>query len=758
MTTLWPVGSGRKPADMQCLTQLTPPTAVSHCISLPFLSASANNLIVAKSSLLQVFSLKSIVSDPPDTAGKTRSKPARKERIQTTKLVLVAQHELSGTITGLSRVKILRSKSGGEALLVALKDAKLSLVEWDPERYGVSTISIHYYEREDLQGVPWAPMVGQRVNHLSVDPSSRCAVLKFGARHIAILPFHQGGDDLVMGEYDPDANSNSLKSTDSPTKAANGEGSLQTAYAASFVLSLLALDPSLIHPIHLAFLYGYREPTFGVLSSQAAPSSSLLHERRDPLSYTVYTLDLEQRESTTLLSINKLPYDLHMILPLPPPIGGALLVGLNEIIHVDQSGKTNGVAVNEFASKCTDFSVPSEAHLGLRLEGCIVEQLGAPNGDMLIVLRSGDLAILHFRIDGRSVSGLSVQPVQHHDSRILSAAASCSASVGRGRIFIGSEDGDSVVLGWTSGSTKLKRQRSMANMELEGNLDDEYLNAEDPLTEDDLEDEDDLYATEKDTSQAPVQSDSATEDGSLGYSFRIHDSLANLAPLADVKLVSVFCAPKDGKEGFQQNAPKQELLVTTGRGTASTLTKLSPGIVPYMSKGYDLANLRSAWSVTMKNTDKSIVITSLVEDSGEEQSRAYTLSAGAVEELPDGDFDPTAGATVAVGTLDNGSRIVQALKNEIRAYDERKSVVTFHFSATIYKHLQRSYRGRRTAPFSMRFSTFWPALIGTITVGRLTSYGKETLLGYFILLVCTESCYIASIQYLTIPLVTCLVP
>lgn len=712
---------------MQCLTQLTPPTAVSHCVSLPFLSASANNLIIAKNSLLQVFSLKSIVSDAPDTAGKIRLKTARKERVQNTKLVLIAQHELSGTVTGLSRVNIMRSKSGGEALLVALKDAKLSLAEWDPESYGIFTISIHYYEREDLRGVPWAPTVGQCVNYLTVDPSSRCAVLKFGARHIAILPFHQVGDDLVMGDFEPDTNSNHPKSTDSPTKVANGEGNLQTAYGASFVLSLLALDPSLMHPIHLAFLHGYREPTFGVLSSQVAASSSLLHERQDPLSYTVYTLDLEQRESTTLLSITKLPYDLHTILPLPSPIGGALLIGLNEIIHVDQSGKTNGVAVNEFALKNTDFSLPSEAHLGLRLEGCIIEQLGTPNGDMLVVFRSGDLAILRFRIDGRSVSGLSVHPVQHNENHILSTGASCSASVGRGRIFVGSEDGDSVVLGWISGSTKLKRRKSSGDMDHEENFTDDLF----AFAEDDLEDEDDLYSTEKDTGQAPVQLDSPMEDGSIGYSFRIHDSLVSLAPLADVKLVSAHPISQDGKEYPQQHASKQELLIINGRGKASALTKLSLGVIPYMIKSYELANLQGAWSSTTKNADKGIIITSVTEDGEEEQSHAYTLSAGALEVLPDGDFDPTAGATVAVGTLDNGSRIIQVLKNEIRAYDEGKPVGIFRFPLDLYALTGALFVGDEL-PISLRYRStlVWLALLRANAVRRYTGYGKETLSGY----------------------------
>ena len=40
---------------MQCYTELVPPTAVTRAVSLPFLSSIAANLIVAKTSLLQIF-------------------------------------------------------------------------------------------------------------------------------------------------------------------------------------------------------------------------------------------------------------------------------------------------------------------------------------------------------------------------------------------------------------------------------------------------------------------------------------------------------------------------------------------------------------------------------------------------------------------------------------------------------------------------------------------------------------------------------
>ena len=702
---------------MQCLAQLTPPTAVTHAVSLPFLSSSANNLVIAKTSLLQIFSLKSIITEAVDapteastikngTQARTpRSKGLRRERVQTTKLVLVAQYDLPGTITALGRVKLLHSKSGGEAVLVALKDAKLSLIEWDSERYCISTISVHYYEREDIQASPWVPALSQCVSYLMIDPSSRCAALKFGARHIAILPFHQAGDDLVMDDYDTVTIPDQIKKGKSNLKLTNGDLHAPTPYKSSFVLSLLALDPSLMHVVHLAFLYEYREPTFGVLSSRVAVSSGLLHDRKDILCYTVYTLDLEQRASTTLLSITDLPYDLHTISPLPLPIGGALLIGCNELIHVDQAGKTNGIAVNEFGLENTSFKLPSQSELGIRLEGCAVEQFGSPNGDILIILNSGQLAVLHFRVDGRSVSGLLVRIVSEESGgKVLLAGASCTASVGRGRLFIGSEEADSTVLGWGSRLTKLKKQRS--SVQFDAVAEATFSDLENDDDDDDMEDEDDLYYVDKTNEEKlPMPVASSAEQNMEEYIFQIHDSLANFAPLSDLTLVNAKTASIGDSPVAPDLVPRYELIASTRLGRASTLTKLKPAISPQVSSRHDLANVHGVWSMAAKipssNSDDptmnagysdeydSLIITSIVDDNGEGQSHAYAVSGGDFTELSESDFDSSAGATVAVGALDGGKRIVQVLKNEIRTYDDGKCVQSFHIPSVVAKKLQK---------------------------------------------------------------------
>ena len=655
---------------MQCYTELTPPTAVTHSLSLPFLSSSANNLVLAKSSLLQIYSLKTVISE-----GRTGSLDQNNEgsqRIHTTKLILVAEYEISGTITSLGAIKILKSKSGGQALLVALRDAKLSLVEWDPERYSISTISIHYYEREDLRGNPWEPDISQCVNYLTVDPRSRCAALKFGLRHLAIIPFHQAGDDLVMDDYDPDIDSDKPQLRKSSLKNVNGHDSpSNTPYATSFVLSLLALDPVLNYPLHLAFLYEYREPTFGILSSQVAISSALLHERRDTVSYTVFTLDLEQKASTTLLLVNHLPYDLSAVVPLPLPIGGALLMGSNQLIHVDQAGKTNGVAVNEFAKRCTTFALSDQSELKMRLEGCIVEQLGVNNGDMLLILNTGEMAILTFKTDGRSVSGVSLRRLPPTNCGAISIeAASCASNVGRGRMFVGSEESDSVVLGWTRKTERLKRRRSEADMAITGEADASEID------EDDVDDDDDLYTNSKPDDKRLEQVPASLTDSSEEYTFRIHDSLQNLAPMTALSLQTNASTQTTSSAQTKGRIPPSHikaLLVDNGRGKTGGLTIMKPCINLIKTEQPTITNAHNIWTVQSANPEKNeynrFVIASQSPESGEESSTVYSVQSSGLTEVTDTDFDPTAGATLDVGTLNGGARIVQVLKGEVRTYD-----------------------------------------------------------------------------------------
>lgn len=697
---------------MQCYTELTPPTAVTHSLSLPFLSAQSSNLVVAKSSLLQIFQTKIITTeiDNSQTANPSSAKATvqydsrindddglessflggdtafqRSDRTHNTRLVLVAEVTVSGTVTGLARVKTQKTLSGGEALLVQFKDAKLSLLEWDPARYNVTTISIHYYEQEEHQGSPWAPALNDCLNFLTADPGSRCAALKFGARNLAILPFKQADEeDIAMDDWDPDLDGpRPVKQEDASTAVVNGTSNIEdTPYSPSFVLRLSILDPNLIHPIDLAFLYEYREPTFGILSSKLAPSAAL--GRKDHLSFMVFTLDLQQKASTTILAVGGLPHDLFKVVALPAPVGGALLVGANEFIHIDQSGASNGVAVNSFTKQCTDFSLSDSSDLALRLEGCTIDFISPETGQMLIVLSDGRFATLDFIIDGRRVSGLQVKlvaPASGGD--ILTYKISSLSRLGKNVLFAGSEDGDSVVFGWTRKQAMGSKKKSRAQ---------ESLDFED-FDEDDLDDEDDLYA-ESTAATLAANGTAAAKGGELV--FRIHDALTNIAPIQDITYgKSAGAINPEDEQNLAGARSDLQLVAAVGSGKGGALAVLNREIQPKVIGRFDFPEARGLWTMSAQKPvpksaqgenennaigddydlsaqyDKFMIVAKIDLDNYE-TSDVYALTAAGFESLTGTEFEPAAGFTVEAGTMAKHRRVIQVLKSEVRVYDGGK--------------------------------------------------------------------------------------
>lgn len=703
---------------MQCYTELTPPTAVTHSLALPFVSAQSSNLVVAKSSLLQIFKTKAVSTDldGAQSAAQQSTRQSSKydsrltnddeglessflggdaillksDRANNTKLVLVAEVPLSGTVIGLARIKTPSTKSGGEALLIAFKDAKLSLVEWDPERHALSTVSIHYYEQDELYGSPWAAPLGDYVNFLVADPGSRCAALKFGARNLAILPFGQPDEDIGMDDWDEELDG-PRPVKDLSSAVINGASNIEeTPYSPSFVLRLPNLDPSLLYPVHLAFLHEYREPTFGILSSTQSPSHSL--GRKDHFSYTVFTLDLQQKASTTILSVGGLPQDLFRVVALPAPVGGALLVGSNELIHVDQSGKTHSVAINPLAKQSTSFGLVDQSDLDIRLEGCAIDILSAENGELLLVLHDGRLALITLLLDGRTVSGITVKLIPNETGEgIVPCSVSSLTRVGRASVFVGIEDGDSLVLGWTRKQSQSSRRKSRVqdaglDIELEG--------------EDMDDDEDDLYGNEAPEVQ-PISS--AAGPGKTGdLNFRIHDRLISIAPIRAMTYGKPVGPSSDSQESTPSSGVRSELNLAcaVGRGNASSLAVLNREIQPRIIGRFEFPEARGFWTMcAQKPIPKSIqgdrsgstvgseyyastqfdkyMIVAKVDLDGYETSDVYALTAAGFETLAGTEFEPAAGFTVEAGTMGKNMRIIQVLKSEVRCYDGGKSWTIF---------------------------------------------------------------------------------
>lgn len=707
---------------MQCYTELTPATAVTHSTTLQFIPGQGTNLVVAKSSILQIFRTK-VVSTEVDASQSnghgTRSAARyesrllndddglessflggdslglRTDRAINTKLVLVAEASLAGTITGLAKIRTPNARHGCDSLLIAFKDARLSLVEWDAECHSLSTVSIHYYEQDELQGSPWTAPLSHHVNFLTADPGSRCAALKFGARNLAILPFRQADEDIDMEDWD-EALDGPRPAKDPSSAVVNGASNIEdTPYAPSFVLRLSNLDPSLLHPVHLAFLHEYREPTFGILASTASASNSL--GRKDHFTYMVFTLDLQQKASTTILSVGGLPQDLFRVVPLPAPVGGALLVGSNELIHIDQSGKPNGVAVNPMTKQYTSFGLVDQSDLNLRLEGCIIDVLTADLGELLIILRDGRMALITFRIDGRTVSGLELKMFpEAAGGSIIPGRVATLSRIGRNTMFAGCEEGDSLVFGWTKKQSQAGRRRPRAkDAGLDISVEDEDLDEEDIE-----EDDDDLYGEEPAARQHPVSAAGGLMSGDLN--FRIHDRLMSVAPIQAMTYSRPVWLPGSEEDRNSTGVHSDlHLVCAVGRDKSASLATINLAVQPRVIGWFDFPEARGFWTVCPKKpvpkslqSDKGgnalgkdydtagqydkFMIVGKVDLDGYEKSDVYALTAAGFEGLSGTEFDPAAGITIEAGTMGKGSRIVQVVKSEVRCYDGGMSTLMDH--------------------------------------------------------------------------------
>lgn len=668
-------------------TELTQPTAVNTAIRLSFISPNDENLIVAKSTLLQIFTLVShddTSSLKPEADDNVPTLPQgdqeqpllgteisiQRAPSKLTKLVLVGEYPLSGNVISLARVKPLTSKSGGDCLLIATKDAKVSLVEWDSSTNNLSTISIHYYEREEFKS---SVTPESTVNYLTSDPGNRCVVLKFNFDMLAIIPFRQKEDEyLALDDEDEDMyDADSGEKTTSPTakKMPNSRPPVpEKPYQPSFVVSAAQLDEAILHIVSISFLYEYREPTFGILYRQQQTTVGLLDSgRRDNVHYIIITLDLEQRASTPIISVPELPYDTFKIVPLRPPIGGSLLIGTNQLIHVDQAGKTFGVAVNMYARQTTGFLLADQCDLGLELEGSQMEMLDDEEGDMLMITKKGEAVLLQFKMDGRSVSGIVLTRVDQEG--LCGGSASCIVGLGNRKLFVGSMEGDSRVISWRRKGERVKAADNVKEEIVEGDAGDDYA----------FDDLDDLYGNSGSGAVTTVTSGAFSTRAKGEYVFQVHDRLVNYGPFRDITF-GKLAYPEDLAKRQKGNIAELEAVATSGGSHPEDagFTILRNHLSPQVIGRFDFPECQAMWTIRTRPAPKEGSIEADADTLTDEFDRFLIASKGEeslvfrvgdfFQEVTGTEFDPSA-PTVEAGVLRDGRRIIQCCETDIRCYD-----------------------------------------------------------------------------------------
>jgi len=313
-----------------------------------------------------------------------------------------------------------------------LTDAKLSVVEYDPTTHDLKTLSLHYFEEEEIKGGR-TQFVEQPL--IRVDPEGRCAAMLSYGKTIVILPFRKD-----LGTVDENESHNLNKGS------FVGESHLfKTPVLASYKLNFndeQYADEKISNIIDFQFLNGYYEPTLLILHEPVRTWSGRVAVRQDTCAMVALSLNVHQKVHPIIWSASHLPYDCFSAIPVPRPIGGVLILAVNSLIYLNQSVPPYAVSLNSFSEISSSF--PMIVQKGVKISLDCSKACFISSDKLVISLKGGELYVVTLFNDGmRSIRNF------HFDKAASSVITSCLTCCEEGYLFLGSRLGNSLLLKYT---------------------------------------------------------------------------------------------------------------------------------------------------------------------------------------------------------------------------------------------------------------------------------------------------------------------
>lgn len=315
--------------------QTHPATGVEFSVSCHFFNSVEKNLVTGGANILKVYRIIPEV-ETPTMANKDKYSDLRPPRMR---FECITSFTLFGNIMALQTVSLTGSQR--DALLISFRDAKLSVVQFDPDTYDLKTLSLHYFEEEDIKG-GWVS--NYHIPSVRVDPDNRCAVMLVYGKKLVVLPFRRDHtlDEIEVEDVKP------MKQTPVQLVA-------RTPILASYIITLKDLDEKIDNVLDIQFLHGYYEPTLLILYEPVRTFPGRIAVRSDTCTMVAISLNIQQRVHPVIWSVAGLPFDCTQVMPVQKPIGGCLVFAVNAIIYLNQSVPPYGVSVNSIADHSTQF-------------------------------------------------------------------------------------------------------------------------------------------------------------------------------------------------------------------------------------------------------------------------------------------------------------------------------------------------------------------------------------------------------------------
>ncbi|CAG05995.1 unnamed protein product [Tetraodon nigroviridis] len=310
------------------------PTAVEFSVYCNFISSKEKNLVVAGTSQLFVYRIIHDVESTSKTDKSSDSK-TRKEKLEQ-----VAAFSLFGNVMSMESVQLVGANR--DALLLSFKDAKLSVVEYDPGTHDLKTLSLHYFEEPELR-------------------------------------------DTLTDEQELGV----------------GEGP-KSSFLPTYIIDVRELDEKLLNIIDMKFLHGYYEPTLLILFEPNQTWPGRVAVRQAQCSIVAISLNIMQKVHPVIWSLSNLPFDCTQVMAVPKPIGGVVVFAVNSLLYLNQSVPPYGVALNSLTNGTTAFPLRLQDEVKITLDCSQADFIAYDK--MVISLKGGEIYVLTLITDGmRSV-------------------------------------------------------------------------------------------------------------------------------------------------------------------------------------------------------------------------------------------------------------------------------------------------------------------------------------------------------------------
>ncbi|XP_045761794.1 cleavage and polyadenylation specificity factor subunit 1 isoform X1 [Maniola jurtina] len=642
--------------------QTHPATGIEHAISCCFFNNDEVCLITAGANIVKVFRL------VPE--GHTKEVNAAGQPVPPKmKLECLATYTLWGNVMSIASVKC--PSAGRDLLLVSFKEAKLSVLQYDPQTNNLATLSMHYFEEEDMKGgwtthphIPW----------IRVDPEFRCAVMLLYGRKLAVLPFRK---DITSEEGDP----LEAKPLSDNKKNQGPQTVTRAPTLASYVIVLKELDEKIDNILDIQFLYGYYEPTLLLLYEPVRTFAGRTAVRTDTCAMAGVSLNMSARVHPVIWATGGLPFDCIQAVPLQKPLGGCLIMAVNSLIYLNQSVPPYGVSLNSVATHTTNFPLRIQEGVCITLDAARVAALGDTR--LALALRGGQLYVLTLLSDSvRSVRSF------HLDRAAASVLTSCMCVLEEDFLFLGSRLGNSLLLRVTERENRMlfsvdkpleatvdltvpesEREKESTNKETQKE------SAESAAKKRRLENLSDCVASnvieicDKDELEV-YGSDIRTSTQLTSYVFEVCDSLLNICPIGDVTMGELQLLT-DGEENKRAEGLALELVCCSGRGKNGALTVLQRSVRPQLVTAFKLPGCIDMWTVIgeasevnreahrdMEGTHAYLILT-------QEDSSMILQTGQEINEVDNSGF-MTSAPTIFAGNLGNNKFMVQVTTLAIR--------------------------------------------------------------------------------------------